>query len=229
LSVSAVRAPSGTGGERVRTVKVGFWLTAGALLSGTLAGALGAAGHATYVLGLAVVLLPVLVWKRPQLCPVVLLVAAILVEQVGQSVSSPGATPPGLAGVVLTPNIPLTPHIPLFRGLSSLHLEGADVLLLMLFFVYLAKSAGSIRPWPRSHISAGIYSLLGAVAFGVIIGISHHGSFRTALMETRPFVYLAAAYLLTALLVTNKRALNTLLWAFVIVTAAKASSSRCAT
>ena len=34
-------------------------------------------------------------------------------------------------------------------------------------------------------------------------------------METRPFVYLAAAYLLTALLVTNKRALNTLLWAFV--------------
>jgi hypothetical protein len=222
LSATAVRAPSATGGERPRLIKVGLWLTAGALVFGTLAGALGAAGHTPYVLALAVVLLPVLVWKRPQLCPVVLLVAAIMVEQVGQSVSSPGATPPGLATVVLTPNIPLTPHIPLFRALSSVHLEGADVLLLMLFVVYLAKSAGAIRPWPRSQLSAGIYSLLCVVALGVVIGVSHHGSFRTALMETRPFVYLTAAYLLTTLLITNRRALASVLWAFVIATAAKA-------
>lgn len=223
MSVSAVSVPFGTGSERPRTVKVGLCLIAGALIFGTLAGALGAAGHTPYVLALSVVLLPVLVWKRPQLCPVVLLVAAVMVEQVGLSVSSDGGTATGLANVALTPNIPLTPHIPLFRGLSSIHLEGADVLLLMLFVVYLAKSAGAIRPWPRSQLSTSIYSLLGVVAFGIVIGVSHHGSLRTALMETRPFVYLAAAYLLTSLVVTNKRSLFSMLWAFVIATAAKAA------
>lgn len=223
MSVSAVPAPSQTGGEGPSVVKIGLWLTAGGLLFGALAGALGAAGHIPYVLGLAVVLLPVLLWKRPELCPGVLVVAAVMVEQVGLSVSTTDATPPDVAGVALTPNIPLTPHIPLFRGLSSLHLEGADVLLLMLFVVYLARSAGVTRPWPRSQLSASIYSLLGVVAFGVVIGISHHGSLRTALMETRPFVYLAAAYLLTTLAVTNRRALFSLLWAFVIATALKAA------
>jgi O-antigen ligase len=218
----AVRAPLRARGDRVRAVKVSAALIAGGLLFGALAGQLSASGHAIDVVGLAAVLIPVAVWKRPHLGPVILIAAALLVEQVGQEVTPPSAGAPGVESPILTANIPITPHIPLFRGIGSLHLQPADLLLLVVFIIYLAKTAGTKRSWPRSHLSAGVYCMIGVVVLGIVIGVSHHGSLRVALMESRPYVYVAATYLLTSLLVTTKDALRSMLWALVIVVGVKA-------
>jgi hypothetical protein len=222
VSSLAAQAPAVVTGDRLRTVKLLFGLTAGGLLFGALAGDLATSGHSTYVFGLAVVLLPVAVWKRPQLGPVVLLTAALLIEQVGQAATPGNSDAPGAPEVVLTANIPITSHIPLFRGISSLHLQPADLLLVVLFVIYLAKTAGTRRFWPRSQLSASVYGLIGAVGLGVVIGLMHHGALRVALMETRPYVYLTAAYVLTAVVVTNRRALQSVLWAYVVAVGLKA-------
>jgi O-antigen ligase len=165
----------------------------------------------------------VLVWKRPQLGPVVLLVAALLIDQVGGSVAPASDNAPGVGTLILTANIPITSHIPLFRGIGSLHLQPADLLLLVLFVIYLAKSSPGPRWWPHSHLSVAVYALLGTVVLGIAVGVMHHGSFRVSLMESRPYVYLTAAYLLTSVVVANKKVLRSMLWALVLATAAKAA------
>ncbi len=81
LAVAAVRR-----GERMRRTgatgrKRWVWVVAGGLAFGALAGYLGTSGSAARVLMLGVVLLPLLLWKRPYLAPAVLLSAAVLVEQ----------------------------------------------------------------------------------------------------------------------------------------------------
>jgi hypothetical protein len=208
---------------KVSALKLVVSLIAGALLFGEIAGQLVQSGKSTDVVGLALVLLPVALWKRPHLAPVVLLAAALLVEQFGQGVEPTGVNAPGTGDVVLTANIPITSHIPLFRGLGSLHLEPADLMLVTVAIIYLAKSADWEARWRgRSHLARAVFGLTGAVALGILVGLSHHGDLRVALMEARPYVYLAATFVLTASLVRNRSALRTALWIIVVATGVKA-------
>jgi hypothetical protein len=196
-------------------------LAAGGVLAGLIAGELVAGGHSVDVLGLAVVLLPVAIWKRPHTGPIVLLVAAVLIEQV--QATGDNVTVATGAALITTPHIPITQSIPLYRGIGSIHLEGADLLLLMIALIYLIRSVDwGPRPWPRSPVGLGVLSLLGAVLLGILIGLSHHGQLRVALMEARPYVYLAASFLLTSLMIRRRSTLHTALWAFVLAVAFKA-------
>lgn len=190
---------------RVPTVRLRSALFAGALALGGLGGYLASSGHASRVLALAIVLLPVAIWTRPYLGPSLLLGAALLVEQND--------------GI---PHIPLTSRLPLFQGIGPGHLQGADILLVLVGIVYLAKGAGRRRWRPRSHVSLAIGLVLTAVLVAIGVGHHHQGSLRVALMEARPYVYLTASYFLTAVLVTNRRAVRTMLWTFVLVVAFKA-------
>jgi hypothetical protein len=208
--------PWGAGGQGSRALKLGFALAAGGILFGLLAGGLIASGHTGAVFALAVVLLPVALWRRPQLGPVVLLATALLIEQLGQS------TVPSGVGVLPSVNIPITSNIPLFAGIGSVHIEPADLLLLMVAVIYLARTGARTRYWPHTHVTRAMGALLGMVVLGIAIGLAHHGSLREALMEARPFVYLAATYLLTAVLIRTHSALRTVLWAFVLATGVKA-------
>jgi O-antigen/teichoic acid export membrane protein len=185
-------------------------LLGGALVLGAIAAYLGSgSGSSTKVLELVAVLFPFLIWKRPQLAPAVLVSLAILVEQYGYQ---PGE-----------PSIPITPRLKLFYGISSLHLEPMDILLLIVIIIYLLKSAEWGGPrWPRSHISAALTSLLGLVVVGVIVGKTHHAPLRVAMMEARPFVYLWAMYFITVSLVRSRKAVSALLWALVATVVVKA-------
>jgi hypothetical protein len=194
----------------------------GGLLFGLFAGDMIASGHTGKVFVLAVVLLPVVLWKRPVAGPILLLTAAVLVEQVGQSVLPTDVNQPGTGSVVLTPAAPITSHIQLFRGLGSLHIEPIDLLVLMVALIYLARTRPGTRCWPRTHVSRAVGALLGSVMVGIIIGEAHHGALRVALMEARPYIYLGATYFLTATLVRNHSALRAVLWALVIATGLKA-------
>ena len=189
---------------------------------GLIAGYLVAKGKPQDIIGLAaIVLLPVAVWRRPQLGPVVLLLAALLIEQ------DPATT---LAGPVIQNvvtaiplYVPITGRIPLFAGLGSIHLDPSDLLLLMIAIIYLVRTGALTRAWPRSHLAKAMGALMGALLLAILIGVSHHGSIREALQQIRPYTYLAAAYFLTAVLIRTRSALRAVLWAFVVGCGLKAA------
>ncbi len=222
LSAVAAAPPSAVRGGAVRGLMFGFALLVGGLIFGLVAGDLAAAGHSLDVVALAAVLLPVLFWKRPQFGPVVLLAAAVLVEQVVATPLTTAVDEPGVGAVLPIPNIPITSHIPLFAGIGSFHLEPADLLLLMIGVIYLLRTTPQTRNWPRTHVSRALAALLGSVALGIFIGMGHHGQLRVSLMEARPYVYLAATYVLTATLIRTHSAIRAVLWGFVVAAALKA-------
>ncbi|MDQ6795011.1 MAG: hypothetical protein M3067_09390, partial [Chloroflexota bacterium] len=198
-------------------------LVSAGLVFGLVVGQLVATGQPESVVGLALVVVPVVLWKRPHLAPVVILLAALSIEQFGQAVAlaTGDAAAPGTAR--LTAQIPVTAQIPLFHGLGSLHLAPADLLLLAVLGLCLAKTQPRSRRWPRSAVTAAVLGAVGAVALGIVVGIAHHGSVRVALMEARPFVYLATTYLLASMLITSRTAIRAALWGVVLASGLKAA------
>jgi len=186
-------------------------MAGGAIVAGLVSGSLVVSGHGAAVLGLAAIVLPVAVWKRPSLGPVVLVLAAVSIEQFPYRVGARAGTP--------------TARIPLFKGLGpSAHVSLADVLLLVLLLIMVLKGDDEgVRRWPHSAVTAGIVGLLVAATVGVAVGVAHHGDLRTSLMEVRPYVYLAAAYLLTAVVISSHAGIRAVLWAFVLGSGFKAA------
>jgi hypothetical protein len=206
VSAIAAPAPGGAAKPKAPTIKVKVGLVVGGLVFGALAGYLGSSGSVTRVFALVVVFLPVVLWKRPYLAPAILLSAAILVEQ-----------------GIQVPHIPITESIPMWQGIGPGHLQGADILLLMVLVIYLLKGKELGARWfPRTHVSAAIRAVLACVALAIVVGQIHHGSLRVSLMEARPYVYLAATYFLTCVLVQDRRAIRAVLWGFVGAVAFKA-------
>lgn len=204
--MSAIAAPAPAGPARAPTLKLGIGLVAGGLVFGALAGYLASSGSITRVFALCAAFLPVVLWKRPYLAPAILLAAAVLVEQ-----------------NVQVPHIPITEKLPMFQAVGPGHLEGADMLLIVVLVIYLVKSkAWGPRWFPRTHVSLAMGAVLTCVALTVLVGEVHHGSFRVGMMEARPYVYLAASYFLTSVIVRDRRAIHAMLWAFVGSVAFKA-------
>lgn len=224
MSSLAATRDSGDGfRQSARRLSFGTAILAGGLLFGLFAGEEVASGHTGQMFLLAVVVVPVLLWKRPVAGPLLLLTSALLIEQFGQTVVAASNQQPGDGSVSLAPPAPLTWHIHLYNGIGSLHVEPIDLLVFGVAMIYLARTRPGTRNWPRSQVSRGMLAVLGCVLFGLVMGIvRHHGTLRVALMETRPYVYLSATFFLTAALVRNRSALRAVLWAFVIGTGLKA-------
>src|SRR6476661_536911 len=174
MAVGAPRDP------RPRTALLTLALLGAGIAFGLAAGSLVAAGKGTAVVGFAVVLLPVLLWKRPYLAPAVTLFAALTVEQFPNNLGTSAET--------------LTSSVPLFHGLGSLHLSAADLLLAGVALLVLVKrpERAAVPARATSQVTVALYALLIAVLVGVLSGLSHHGQLRVSLMETRPYIYLAA-------------------------------------
>jgi O-Antigen ligase len=191
------------------SVRLGVLLAGGSLLGGLLAGQLVVSGNSAVVFGLAAVLLPVLLWKRPDFAPTVLLVGGLTVEQFPYTIGA-------RAGAA-------TAQIPLFHGTGGLHISPADALIALVFGIYVAKlGMGTVRPWPRSATTTTMLCLFGAILYGLVLGKIHGGQLRFAFTEVRPYVYLVATFLLTTVLVTTRAAFRAALWGIVIAVAFKA-------
>jgi O-antigen ligase len=218
--LSAAPATAAPAAGRVRAVAIATVVAA--VVLGAVAGGLIAHGAGAAVLALALVLVPVGLWKKPHLTPAGLVACALMVEQFGQ-VPPTGDTVSLTAPVPVDPPIapePLTAHIPLFHGMGGLHVAPADLLIVLACVIVLARSADRTRP--RTVVWYALLGLLGAVAWGTALGILHHGDIRIAFMETRPYAYLAATYVLTSSLARDRRALRAVLWALVVCAALKA-------
>ncbi len=201
--------PRYRGSHRERSVpRVGLFVAAGSLLTGLIAGELVAGGHSIAVAALAAILLPVLMWKRPELGPTILLVGALAVEQFGYTVGP-------RAGAA-------TAQIPLFHGLGGLHINPADILVALLFGIYLAKRDAVLAAPPRTPQRIAMLTLLGVVVFGVVVGQIHGGQLRIAFTETRPYFYLVVTYMLASALITTRAAVRAVLWGLVATIGFKA-------
>lgn len=205
-SLTARALPDGCRGPVLR---VGAVVAGGAVVSGLVAGQLMASGHRAAVLVIAIVLLPLFLWHKPEYGPTVALTAALLVEQFGYTVGP-------RAGAA-------TAQIPLFHGIGSLHINPADLLLLLLGGIYLLKAGtGEVRPLPGTPLAKALYALVGVVVLGILVGRAHGGDVRFAFTEARPYAYLLATFLLASALVTKRSAVRAVLWALVVVVGFKA-------
>lgn len=185
----------------------------GAVVFGAIGGLLATRGHAVDVVALASLLLPLLVWQRPHLGPVIIMLSGLLIEQF----------PLDLVSGSHVMNVPLTNSIPIFTGLSSTHLEPADLLFFSTLLVYLLKSRASRTHWhPRGPLAMAMAGVFGCMILGLAIGVAHHGSVRESLQECRPVVYMISAYLITACMIRTRSAIHAMLWA---LTAAEAFKS----
>ena len=181
------------------------------VLGGLIAGAVVLNAASPTLLVLPLLVLPVALWNRPALGPPLLVLAAATIEQFPYMVGARNGA--------------ATARIPFFHGLdASTHVTPADLLLLTLIVVWLLKREGSDSSfWPRTTISRSILGLLAAVAFGLVVGLAHHGTLRVALMEVRPFIYLAAAYLVATSLIRTQKAMTGVLWVLVLGSGFKAA------
>jgi O-Antigen ligase len=195
--------------KRILTILVGT------LLTGLIAGEAVASGHGVDVAGLVIVFLPIAMWKRPSMSPVVLCAAALLIEQVALD---PAQVDEGGGLVTVQPTVPITDKIPLFHGLGSLHLEPADLLILFVFYLYMTKlSTPASRWWPRSQVRNWVLALFAAVIYGLVVGIFlNHGSMRESFQEVRPYIYLTAMYFLISATVRDRKGLRAILWTLVL-------------
>lgn len=194
---------------RLRVLRNVAAVVAGAAVLGSLAGSMAASGRAWEVIVLVGVLIPVLVWRQPQLGPVVIFGSVLLIEQFDVNI-------PNGAGIGLQ-QVPLTNAVPLFQGLGSLHVEPADLMLLAILAVYIIRSAhDGTRWWPRSHVSLAMSALAVAVLIGEGLGLSHHGVMRESFEEIRPFFYLILTYVLTSVMIRTRSAIQAMLWTLTL-------------
>ena len=206
MSAVAVRT-AGSSAPVVSPRVAAAFLAPAALVVGAAAGGFVASGRAPAVLGLALVLVPAVLWLRPDLGVVLIVVAALSVEQFPEVVGeNPGGT---------------TAKIPLFYGYGGL--RPADALVVLLAAISVAKhrpqAAGAA---PGSGLGRALTWLLVAVTAGLAVGAMNGGVLNAAVIEVRAFVYLAAMYVIASRLMTTRHALRAMLWALVIATGLKA-------
>jgi hypothetical protein len=182
-------------------------LGAGAILGGLVAGQLVHGGRAVVVPALALVLLPIVLWKKPAVAPPLMLVVALTVEQFPEAV---GASPGGW-----------TAHVPLYHGMGGV--RPSDLLCLLMIAIYLGRRGSEAVAWrPRTALAKSVIVFVCVVAFSVLYGIATGGAKSPALTEARPYLYLGTAYLVASTFVTTRRVARAVLWAFVIGTGLKA-------
>jgi hypothetical protein len=198
--------------RRVRNVTV---IASIAALLGATAGMMAAGGRAWEAIVLVGIVLPVILWRRPQVGPVIILGTALLIEQFPVNLSNRGS--------IAIANVPITNNVPLFHGLGSFHLEPADLILLVVMLVYVLRTAGDgSRWWPRSHVSLGMFGFVLATLYGEALGLAHHGELRESFTELRPFFYLVLAYVLTSVLIRSRSAVQAMMWTLVLAEPIKA-------
>jgi hypothetical protein len=182
-----------------------------AVVAGLAAAKLAASGHPSILFAFPALLLPVAIWKWDEAGVIVVLAVATLVEQVTYTVG------PGVSGA-FTQNIPLFHSITQGSGLNLF-----EVLLGLILVTWVMKGAlrGSLR-LPHSGLSRSIVALLLLVLVGFGVGLSHGGSFRWAIWEVRPWVYLGAMFWLSASLLQTRRALRAVQWTLVLGSGFKA-------
>jgi hypothetical protein len=161
-------------------------------------------GNAIAVAILCAVIVGAIVWTKPWTGVIILAIAATVVEQF--SLVAEGTFSDG------------TDHIPFFQslnsaaGLGGIYATPFELFLALLLGVWLIKgfASRSLR-LPRTKLSFWIGTLALIVAFTWVHGVATGGSFSDSLLELRPWLYLAIAFVASSQLIKDKKQLRVLI------------------
>ncbi|MFL6127513.1 MAG: O-antigen ligase family protein [Mycobacteriales bacterium] len=195
-------------------VRFGWWLLApacvAAVLAGLVVGRLASGSHPVLALLLPLGLLPLLLWYRPAVGVLVLIAAAVTVEQFGYTVGPRDGA--------------VTGQIPFFHSVSAgSGVTPAEIYLVVLVVIWVLRTVQRREQlFPRSRLAVQIGVLCGLAVLYLGVGVARHGDFKMGLWEVRPFLYLGLAYLLAASLLSAPGALRAVMWIMVLGSGLKA-------
>jgi len=220
MSTSVVALPRAADLERLEKKRARIAAGIGvivAILVGLAAGALGGTRSFLVVGLVAALVLPFVWWRAPATGVLTLIGFATLVEQDPYSV--------GILGLdAFTDRIPLFQSLQGAFGLGGLVMSPFDIAVVLLLLVWLTRGVTqrSLR-LPHSQVAAtiGVLVLLAAIAAargltGATVSANGISGSSAALDEIRPWLYLGAAYLFASQVITTRRAVQAVLWTFVL-------------
>ncbi len=192
--------------------KLAVFLVLAATLGGLLASSLVTGGHFLYLFFLAALFLPLVFWRVPKSGAVFLVASATLIEQFNN-----------LPSQVLTAKIPLFVSLQAGLQVPGVFLNPMELLLALLIAAWLLRS-GSQRTIdvPRSALSASLLLMIIVVLAAEFWGVARGGDTTYSFWEVRPWLYLAASYLIVVAVVRDRQSRSAVLWAFAIGTSIKA-------
>ena len=153
---------------------------------------------------------PVLIWRRPEIGFYVTLAATAVIEQFGYTVGPYNGA--------------ITDEIPFFRSLTpGSGVTPAEVLLVLTCGCFVLRRIRDRQPiFPRSQLARSIGVFLLLVLLFFVIGLVRNGDVKIAIWELRPWFYLAAMYVLGSAFLASKEAVRAVLWIYVVGSGAKA-------
>ena len=194
-----------------RTSEVGrsFFIIAAAVVAAVFAGF--AAGAQPVLLVVPVLLvIPVIAWRRPEFTVLFLLGSATVIEE--------------LQYVVGDHKGAFTSNIPWWRTFThGMILFPVEFFLLLVILVWVLKAGleGTFG-LPKTPVITALKFFWVFLIIGVGVGLSHGASIKFDFWETRSFIYLTVAFLLAAAFLRTRKALDAVLWTFILGSGFKA-------
>lgn len=193
---STARSHIGVAGRR-------WAVCVGAAIAGLLCGFVASVQPALVVLPFLAVLIIVL-WRRPHLAIAFFVGAATQFEQIPYTIGSH-------RGI-------FTEDVPFFRSFAhGLLLLPVELVLMVTAIIWMIRSTQERNwGWPRSPLTKVFGLLMALVIVATAIGMSHGAQMKIEVYEIRPWVYLVVMYVLAAAMLRTQRAIEAVLWSFVV-------------
>jgi O-antigen ligase len=190
--------------QRRRRTAVWCLVSAAAVGTSAIAGALATGNHLILLAALVVLAAPLVASWR--MAPVVfgLTFLSLAVEQYQI----------GAEGGDLTERIPLFTSLSDGFQLSGVYVNPVEVLLAGVLLVVVIRK-GPRSGLPRSALGAALAAMVALVAFGAVHGIAAGGDMKMALWEMRPFIYVGTLFVLARRLPVRVETVTAFLWVFV--------------
>jgi hypothetical protein len=191
--------PANVGALRYQSLAILLVAAIGAALLGFLA------GFQPVLLSLPVlVVVPVVLWRRPEFAVFFLLVTATLIEQFTYYVGSHKGA--------------FTAIIPWWRTFThGMILFPVEIFLLVVIVIWVMKAGldGTFGV-PKSPVFTVLKTFWVLLFLAVGVGLSHGAKLKFDLWELRSWIYLTLATLIAAAFIKTRRALDTILWILVL-------------
>jgi hypothetical protein len=147
---------------------------------------------------------PVVLWRRPEVAVFFLLATATLIEQFTYFVGSHKGA--------------FTDNIPWWRTFShGMILFPVEIFLLVVILIWVLKAGldGTFGV-PKSPVFTLLKVFWVLLLVSVGVGLSHGAKLKFDLWEVRSWIYLTVVALIAAAFIKTRKALDTILWIFVL-------------
>jgi hypothetical protein len=147
--------------------------------------------------------LPVILWRSPDFAVFFLLATATLIEEFTYNVGTHKGA--------------FTANIPWWRSAHGMILFPVEFFLLVVLLVWVLKAGlDGTFGLPKSPVFTFLKVFWALLVLAVGVGLSHGAKLKFDLFELRSWIYLTLAILIAAAFINTRRALDVMLWIFVL-------------